>query len=312
MERCRILRQIRQFSGRGCPVPGRFWGIAALTLAGLAVGPARADDVGARVRGRLVDVRILVDRAPVSLYAHSWDEGPRYFAAERGEGYAIELHNRTSRRLGVLIAVDGLNVITGARSALGAHESIYVLGPRERTVIRGWRTSLDDVQQFVFVDEERSYATRSDQSNAWLGWIHVLTFEERQPLATTRVRPQEAASGEWPASPPRAPLDESRADATSESQLGNRKAAPGAGAEARAGAVERKADTPSFPGTGWGEHRRDRVRTTTFDAIEVPVDRLTFRYEYPDMLRALGLLPARHRLDERESGEVGFARPPRW
>ena len=53
-----------------------------------------------------------------------------------------------------------------------------------------------------------------------------------------------------------------------------------------------------------------------FDAVARASDQLVLRYEYESGLRALGIVPMqgddRDRLMERERGQVGFARPPRW
>jgi len=71
---------------------------------------------------------------------------------------------------------------------------------------------------------------------------------------------------------------------------------------------------PSVPGTGWGEKRHDPVRRVWFVPESVATDHLVFRYEYASGLRALGIEPRswRDRLWERDRGELGFARPPRW
>jgi hypothetical protein len=69
----------------------------------------------------------------------------------------------------------------------------------------------------------------------------------------------------------------------------------------------------SFPGTGWGDRREDRVRRVQFTPDPVAVDRIIFRYEYASGLRALGIDPYRHgwqdRLANREN--EGFAKAPR-
>jgi hypothetical protein len=70
--------------------------------------------------------------------------------------------------------------------------------------------------------------------------------------------------------------------------------------------------TESNPGTGWGEHRRDRVREVEFLAAIRATDHLVLRYEYEAGLRSLGIYPRHHRTWERERGELGFAQPPRW
>lgn len=292
-------------------LPPRLPVIAALGLFCLAGSqPARAEDLGVRASGRLVDVRVLVDGSPTRLYARWQGDDRRYFEAIRGENYALELRNRTEQRVGVLIAVDGLNVITGARSTLGAHESMYVLGPRERTVIRGWRTSLDDIQQFIFVDEERSYAERSGQANADLGWIRVLTFAERAPLVRMRVGPTRDEGSAQRDEPPSAALDHAKTGQSAAPEADGRETSRRQTQQSEEGVLQRR-DAESFPGTGWGAHRRDRVAYTSFDAEQIPADHLVFRYEYRAALRALGLMPHRHRLDERDAGEFGFAQPPR-
>ena len=130
----------------------------ALGAAFAAAPAAHASSWESTADGRLVDVDVLVDgnRAPLYMKPGTWDR--RYFQAFRGRNYSLAISNHTGQRVGVLISVDGLNVVNGERSGLAGTEPMYVLGPYERAVVRGWRTSLSDVRRFVFVDEERSYA----------------------------------------------------------------------------------------------------------------------------------------------------------
>jgi len=90
------------------------------------------------------------------------------------------LCRQRGQRMAFVLSVDGLNAINGTRSSLASSEPMYVLGPYQSTTIKGWRRSLSRVAQFVFVDEERSYAERTDQANGDLGWIRVAAFRERQ------------------------------------------------------------------------------------------------------------------------------------
>ena len=261
-----------------------------------------------RLRGRLVEVRIIVDGSPAPLYSRARGDNRHYFEAMPTAAYGLELRNRSEGRVGVLIAVDGLNVITGTRSDLGAHESMYVLGPRERVVIRGWRTSLDDVRRFVFVDEERSYAARSGQANTDLGRIHVLAFEERTPVRMSLAldRWGRGANDRTPpptATPKNAP-DQARAPE------GPGRSAETAPERAWDSTGRHDGDSNTYPGTGWGARQHDAAQYTTFDPIESPADRWILRYEYESGLRALGVLPAHGRLEERDAGDFGFARPP--
>jgi hypothetical protein len=292
---------------------------AALALA-LGAAPANASRYDEAVRwdrsatGSLVDVQILVggDAAPLYFAPGRWDR--RYFRAMQGRDYAVRVHNRTDRRVGVLIAVDGLNVVNGERSNLRRTESMYVLDPYETATIRGWRTSLEQVRRFVFVDEERSYAERTGQANGDMGWIRVLAFEERRPLAwfdAPRVRRSAADLGDahergadeakgMAGSAP-APV----ADRVQRSEA----AAPRAAEKSLA---ESATATESYPGTGWGERRYDPVIETSFVAAASAADQLAFRYEYAAGLRALGIRLDGDRLRDRERGELGFAKPPRW
>ncbi len=321
MERLRIMGTERTTCPRSATWPDA--GLTALVATALlvltllmAATSAFARPARQEIRGRLVEVRILVDGAPAPLWARSRTDDKHYFEAERGENYALELRNRTRKRIGVLISVDGLNVVSGGRTGLDANESMYVLEPRGHAVIRGWRTSLDHVQQFVFVDEERSYADRSGQANGDMGWIRVLAFEERQPQNLTGQRPrfegreraggspESSAGGAAPGKPGARdeggpPAGEGRASSAAEPETAQR--------------MRRDDDgTGAFPGTGWGERRRDRVEYTEFVAEPEPSDRLAFRYEYAAGLRELGFFPGRDRLAEREEGALGFARAPRW
>src|SRR5262249_35727503 len=147
----------------------------------LAVMPAHADRSSRfelTADGRLVDVQVLGGNNATPLYIAPgrWDR--RHFPALRGRNYALAATNNSARRIGRVVPLGGVNVATGQRSSLASGEAMYVLDPWERTVIRGWRSSLDDVRKFVFVDEERSYAERTGQANGDLGWIRVLAFNE--------------------------------------------------------------------------------------------------------------------------------------
>src|SRR5439155_3918604 len=91
------------------------------------------------IEGSVVDVQVRVEGGTAPLFFKPGTNDRHYFQAFRGRNYSLVLRNTTDRRIGVLISVDGLNVVNGERSSLGRNESMYVLGPREQTEIRGWR-----------------------------------------------------------------------------------------------------------------------------------------------------------------------------
>jgi len=295
------------------------WMVVPLVAASLLAAPQAAHSQrrgsSARERavvGQLISVEVRVDGHWVPLHRAPgiWDR--HYFEAERNENYALRIRNRTGRRVGVLVSVDGLNVVSGERSAQSPHESMYVLDPRESTTIRGWRTSLDDVREFVFVDEQRSYASRTGQANGDMGWIRVLAFEEQEPVARYRQdkrwnerefgsRDDDARSE---AAPPAAPPE---AVGKAKDEMAQDERAP------QSLDKEIRGGRESFPGTGWGDKRRDRVRETWFVPVAYAGDNITLRYEYEQALADLGIDIGRDcdRLDARERGEWRFAQPPR-
>jgi len=301
----------------------------AYALSTTPAGASRFDTGGGAqwdrtAHGSLVDVQVLVEgrSAPLYFAPGRWDR--RYFQAFRGRHYALQVRNRTGQRIGVLIAVDGLNVVNGERSRLGRGESMYVLDPWESATISGWRTSLQQVRQFVFVDEERSYAERTGQANGDMGWIRVLAFNERRPVAwfdRPEIRRQSEEGERGRADDGLANREKSGAapDAVgAPAPAGEDMPAPSAEARremaprAMAGGLLQAPKADAYPGTGWGERRTDVVRETWFEAASSPSDHLVFRYEYATSLRALGIRLDGDRLWDRERGELGFAKPPKW
>lgn len=296
---------------------------AGLAL-GLALGVAFAASPAALASswertadGQLLDVQVIVDGSSAPLYVKpgAWDR--RYFQAFRGRNYSLAVANNSGQRVGVLISVDGLNVVNGERSSLAGTEPMYVLGPYERAVIRGWRSSMRDVRKFVFVDEERSYAERTGQANGDIGWIRVLSFREQRPQVW--VEPRERRENDWgPGGSRESQRDEAGTPSAEGGESGGAKQradAPSTKSEPSKPQAEsfRGAPTPeSNPGTGWGERSWDPVQRTVFLAAYSATDRIVLRYEYESGLRALGIYPRRDRTWQRERGELSFARPPRW
>jgi hypothetical protein len=301
-------------------------------LALLAAGPALAwdqhdwDDPSVRlndswVDGQLVDVQIRVagEAAPLFYAPGRFDR--HYLQAFAGRNYAIVLKNNTGRRIAVLLAVDGLNVVNGEISSLRSTEPMYVLGPWEQATIRGWRASLDEVRKFVFVDERRSYAQRTGQANSDMGWIRVLAFREQltwwQNRGSDWGRVKQQVDGGPSSSLP--PLDAPHAKSEESKDAAPPPVAQAPQASGRAVAPEAqdnmaRGNEQGFPGTGWGERREDRVQRVQFTPEPVALDRILFRYEYASGLAALGIDPSRRgwqdRLATRDGGQ-GFAKPPR-
>jgi hypothetical protein len=280
--------------------------IAPFLLAGAALAqPALAHPRGLfETPADLVALSVEIDGQPTSLYPAPDGSGRFYVEARKGSRYAVALANRTGERIGVVLTVDGLNAISGERDT--GRGRMYVLDPWQRTTVQGWRTSLQEVRRFTFVDERASYAARSAKANEKMGWIEVAAYRERRAFVRSAI-PR--------ATPPPEPYGVEGQSADKSEAPAQR--AQGDSAEGAAPSILGGAPARSFPGTGWGARAEDPVVLVDFDPESDPGQRVTLRYEYRPALVALGVLPrwlppSRDRLGERERAENGFAQPPLW
>jgi hypothetical protein len=292
-------------------------GPAVLAVALVAPLAASAHEFYGERPGSMVEVTVDVEGSGSPLYAAPDGSGRYYFEARRGARYSIRLANRTHQRLGVVVQVDGLNVISGERPATGWFTSdpgrMYVLDAWDQTEIKGWRTSLDEVRRFTFVDEQASYAARAGKANSKMGWVEVAVYRERGRVA--RVDPPTRYEGGRDRGVEES-VEVPSADSARPSGQPPAASAPKYGegdAEKRVGGLE---GGRSYPGTGWGQRTDDHVVVVDFEPERNPAERLTLRYEYASGLRALGIDPhprwTRDRLRERDRGRGGFAKPPAW
>lgn len=206
----------------------------------------------------LHDARLL----PVADHA-----GERFVVGQHGKAYAIRLANTTSRRLLVVLSVDGINAVSGETAA--PDQRGYVLGPYQHTVVRGWRKSLDEVAEFRFAALPHSYAARTGRPDN-VGVIGVAVFEEQFH------RP-----------PPPPELSESRQDARNRSAP----AAPQAGSAKSFGDA---AEAESL-GTAHGTRRHDPARQVSFQrSSRHPVEHSRLYYDSRENLVAAGILPPRY------------------
>jgi len=230
-----------------------------------------------------VSVKLGNKQAP--LYFAQWRPDRWYVEAREGTGYQVKVRNTTNERIAFVISVDGVNAINGERSRLSSSEPMYVLDPYQSMTVKGWRRSMNKIAQFVFVDEEQSYASRTDQANGDMGWIRVAAFRERQDQGgwqdDGQIRGQSSRDGVRPQAAP------------------NR-------AEPYAGAAPQ-----SNPGTGWGGTQNDKVHAVDFDPERFACAQVVVRYEYRNGLVSLGILPKPgDRTWQRDNGQFGFALPP--
>jgi hypothetical protein len=280
--------------------------IAPFLLAGAALTPpALAHPRGLfETPADLVAVSVELDGQPASLYPAPDGSGRFYLEARKGSRYSVVLANRTGERIGVVLTVDGLNAISGERDT--GRGRMYVLDPWQRTTVQGWRTSLQEVRRFTFVDERASYAARSGKANEKMGWIEVAAYRERRAFVRAAPRPVPPRLEPYEVEDESAGKEEARAQSPARDS-----------AEAAAPSVLGGARARSYPGTGWGPRTDDPVVLVSFDPEREPGERVALRYEYRPALVALGVLPrrlppSRDRLWERDHAQPGFAQPPLW
>src|SRR5271157_1742933 len=102
-----------------------------------------------------------------------------YAEAFKGDNYRIVVRNKLNRRVGVVIAVDGSNIISGQKSWLKNSERMYIIDANSTNEFSGWRTGQDKINRFYFTDVPDSYAAAFGDESA-MGVIAVVAYPEIQ------------------------------------------------------------------------------------------------------------------------------------
>lgn len=224
--------------------------LAAATLA----APAHAV-------GRLVDVDV-IDRdtgAQLPVYQH---RGEWWIAGRPGARYAIQVRNAAPGRVLGVMAVDGVNVISGDTASW--EQTGYVLSRGQSAQITGWRKSDAEVAAFHFTALPNSYAARTGRPDD-VGVIGVAVFRERAPVYLPPPSPPIYRDDDWRRKNAQAPSAANEAEAMA--QRGQAAPATGAAADAAAPRAkhERSEDFASELGTAHGRREWSQVNTTQFE-----------------------------------------------
>jgi hypothetical protein len=260
--------------------------------------------------GDAVEVRIVTDDGrTLPTYPVKTSRSIRmvYAEAVKGDHYRIKVNNRLDRRVGVVVAVDGRNIISGGRSWMKNSERMYILEPYGSGEFSGWRSSGDRVNRFYFTDVPDSYATAFGDESA-MGIISVAEYPEvRRYQPPPQIQSQSspawqrdlAGKGAGPAG---------RADA-----------APSAAAPAPAGELSRnhaaKAERNSreSAGTGYGHVEYSPVQVVAFEPENRAIETIHFKYEWRVSLCKLGVISCEampRRYSNRLWDDGGYAPPP--
>lgn len=209
--------------------------------------------------GRIVEVSVIDRQRSQPLPFYNW-RSMQFVPGEIGAPYSIRLTNQTGQRVMVVLAVDGVNVLSGRNASARPSDGGYVLGPWETTDVSGWRKSMNQVAQFYFTRPSNSYAGQTGRSGQ-VGVIGAAIFQEQY----TRPRIYDKQDS-------RAMRDEAAGTSSAMESQSSRSA-----------------------GTGHGRNEWAPVETTRFVArSNSPAETIRIDYDTPQGLMARGI-----RLDGR-------------
>jgi hypothetical protein len=214
----------------------------------------------------VLDVRVYSDNGGelprYRAYPRACQTGSYYYMeAVKGERYSIEVTNRSDRRIAVVIAVDGRNIISGARSFLKNSERMYIIEPYSTGTFNGWRTGMDRTNRFYFTEQSDSYAERVFADPSAMGTIAVAAYREKL-RAVTPIRPY--------------CRDDYRSGARGESKKAHSE-------------KQRSESVDSEAGTGFGETTYSPAREVAFEPESGMAGRIVLKYEWRQELCRKGI-----------------------
>jgi len=211
-----------------------------------------------------------------------------YLEAQQGARYEVRVHNTTGERLGLVIAVDGRNIIDGSKSELARGEPMYVLDRWDTQSYAGWRANLEAINEFYFTEWNASYAEAFGDRSA-RGVIAAAVYREVEPSR-----------------PVYQPYPEEERGAADEAPAASAPSAARAGAAHKS---DRQARDDSA-GTGYGERRVDHAVEVEFVARSDADSRHFIKYEWRDTLCRKHVLDCSQPNRFWDESTLGFAPPP--
>lgn len=202
----------------------------------------------------------------------------KYLEARRGENYSIVIRNNTPGRIGVVIAVDGRNIISGKESHLKNGEPMYIVNGRRHAKYEGWRTDDTTVHGFYFTDPDDSYAVKTFKDSSAMGVIAVAVFKEKER---------------------RIPFYKE----------GKRRNAP-AGPSMEAAPRSKSGKLGDAAGTGFGEGKHSPAVKVFFEPEDVPAQKTLIKYEWREVLCGKALLACGPKTGNRLWDEDEYAPYP--
>ncbi len=202
----------------------------------------------------------------------------KFLEARKGQNYGIVVRNIGSERIGVVIAVDGRNIISGKQSNLANSEEMYVIDGNGSARLDGWRTDSSTVHKFYFTNVADSYSVRTFNDTSAMGVIAVAVYREKE-----RPRPVYRA----PKSAEHVPAGMEERSATRMSKTRDESA-----------------------GTGFGESMHAPVVHVAFEPMRTPVQKTLYKYEWSEVLCKKGLIACGSERGNRLWDETSYAPYP--
>ena len=184
----------------------------------------------------------------------------QYVEARKGERYSIVIRNRKAERIGVVVAVDGRNIISGKRSDLRSTEDMYLVNAYDQGRYDGWRTDQDSVHRFYFTDPGDSYSMRTFSDASSMGVIAVAAYREKD-----RPRPRQE-------------------------EIRGQESAPAAPSGSIAERSKSLAARDEAAGTGFGESQFSPTYMVAFDPERTPFQKTLVKYEWREVLCRKGIV----------------------
>lgn len=254
------------------------------------------------------DMQITIHSQGQQLQQHAHDSKLFVEAPDiEGQEYVIMLRNNTPERQLAVVSVDGLNVMDGKPAAMD--QGGYVLEPFQVTTIKGWRRNNNEVAAFTFSSMEKSYSNQMGHGQKNVGVIGLAVFAEKR---------SEGGSGSWAWSMGgRQHGSHSGGIAAKHDSWG----ATGQSASRsnrsvvrrRRVSVARTEKTSGQLGTGYGDRKEMKVRTTTFERCsETPVQVTTLHYATRAQLIEWGVIQPGSEANPFPANTPSTPAPPGW
>jgi hypothetical protein len=118
---------------------------------------------------------------PLREFGHN---GNTYIESRDGQKFTIKFKNNRAHRVLVVPSIDGLSVLEGTPATPTSRG--YIVPAYSAVEIKGWRTSLDDINEFVFErkDSGKTYAEGTGNDTANCGVIGLKVFAEKEKPKT--------------------------------------------------------------------------------------------------------------------------------